>query len=88
MFYFSCESQFREQTGITQVPRNAIMLQHLIQFCSIICRSGRLRVSKNKRQFIFQTFSSKIVVAPKIVNWLRNFWYFGNLVATRGSIVL
>ena len=59
MFY-SCKSQFREKNPVLPIekfpslvlPRNAIMLQHLIiQFPLYYLSSGRLRKVKNKRKF-------------------------------------
>ena len=65
MFY-SCEKSISRKNPVLPIekfpslvlPRNAIMLQHLIiQFPLYYLSSGRLREVKNKRKF--QTFSSK-----------------------------
>jgi len=84
---------FPLEKGLSVVlARNVIMLQHIIQFLLYYLSSGGLREAKNKWKFL--TFSSKsgrgclhctrggrLQEVSNIVIWLRNFWYFGKLVA-------
>jgi len=96
--FIHVKSQFREKNSVLSIgkfpslvlPRNAMMLQHLIiQFSLYYLSSGRLREVKNKRNFKLLTLKVVAVVHERWwltrgskysdLTWKR--LYFGKLVA-------